>query len=683
MANVRKFLFFDPATGQYREQTATDTIQIANGVDALDAVNKSQLDAVAAAADAAVEAEEARALAAEAALQSAIDGVAADLSDEVDRATAAEQAIAADLATEVSDREAAITALDAELSADILAEQTRAQAAEASLQSALTQEIADRVAGDLTEKNRAEAAEASLLSAINTEVSDRIAAVSAEASARAAADATELARAQAAEADLQSQITAEVAAREAAITSLNSTLSAAITAEETARIAADGVLQSNIDDEESARIAADATLTSDLAAEVARATAAESVLTADLASEVAAREAAVSAEALARQNADDGLAADIAAEEVRALAAEGVLQSNIDAEEAARIAAVSAEEAARIAGDAATLASANAYADSLVEGISFKSSVRVALPTSFDMGGSTINMPADYASVASALGTEAGDRILLIQPEGSAGAMNAGIYVVNSGNTALVRAPDMAVGSDASGAYVYVEEGVVGSTIPHANPGTSFVCANVKGGDIVGTDPLDFAVFQRVENLTFSNGVQKIGLDVSAKVKTNGAIGAGSNGLELLFDTTLLKIDGSGNVTINDPLAGGPLNIADSLHGHSHTSAVRPSTAANEAHFAKFNGDSATWDSSSCMAFVESKDGSGTAVIVFSGKGEHSSLSTALSAFSVGDTVYVGGVAGEFSDFASVPSGKWAIPVGKKMASNALLVDIGTALLKA
>jgi len=141
-------------------------------------------------------------------------------------------------------------------------------------------------------------------------------------------------------------------------------------------------------------------------------------------------------------------------------------------------------------------------------------------------------------------------------------------------------------------------------------------------------------------------------------------------------------VDGSGNITINDPLAGGAIHIADSLHGHSRMSAMRASTSASAGQFAKFDGSGATWDSASCMAFVETKDGS-DALLVYGGKASHADLSSALSAFSVGETVYVGGTAGAFSDFASVPSGKWAIPVGKKEASGAILVGIGTALLKA
>ena len=681
MANVKKFLFFDPVTGAYSEQTSTDTIQIANGVNSADAVNKGQLDAVATAASEAVAAEEARALAAEAALQASIDVVASDLADEVARATAAEQGIAADLAQEVLDREAAVSAEAAARAAAVSAEQSRAEGVEASLRADLNTEISDRTAAVLAEKTRAEGVEASLLAAINQEITDRTQAVADEASARAAADAAELSRAQAAEADLQDQITQEVADRQAAISALNTSLSNAISAEEAARIAADADLQGQLDAEEAARIAGDADLQTQLDAEIARATAAEGVLTSNLNTEIAAREAAVTAEAVARQLADDGLSADIAAEETRALGREAELQASIDAEVAAREAAIVAEAAARVQGDADTLASANAYSDALVQGLKVKDPVRFALAWKFDMEGSTITLPADFSSIAAQVGAEAGDRILLLNSDAYGTSVDEGIYVVAAGGTSLVRAADMAVGADASGAYTYVEEGIYGTAIPFALPGTGFVCQNVKGSDTVGTDALSWAIWSRAENLTFSGGVEKTGLDVSLKFAENAPF-TQDNGLALEMDGDYFTST-AGILTMQGILVDGPMGIADDKHGHSRASDVRPGTGASEAHFAKFNGDSATWDSSSCMAFVESKDGSNNALLVYSGKGKHSALSAALAAFSVGETLYVGEFGGEFVSFAGVPSGKWAIPVGRKLASDAMIVAIGTALLKA
>lgn len=331
-------------------------------------------------------------------------------------------------------------------------------------------------------------------------------------------------------------------------------------------------------------------------------------------------------------------------------------------------------------GDADTLDAAKAYSDALIQGLKVKDSVRVAVPWKFDMQGSTIVLPADFALVKNQLGVDADDRLLLIDSDSYGTSVDEGIYVVNSAGTALVRSADMKVGSDASGVYTYVEEGVMGSSIPFATPGTGFVCSNVKGSDTVGTDALSWAIWSRAENLTFSGGVEKTGLDVALKFAANAPF-TQDNGLALEIDGDYFASVG-GVLTMQGTLVEGPLHIADELHGHSRSSKVRPGTGASEAHFAKFNGESATYDSSSCMGFIEAKNGS-DGLVVYSGEGKHSALATSLAAFSVGDVLYVGAAGGEFVSFAGVPSGKYAIPVGKKLASDAILVAIGTALLKA
>jgi hypothetical protein len=590
------------------------------------------------------------------------------------RAQGAEAGIQAALDQEILDR-----------AADVLAEKTRAEAAEASLRTDLNTEIADRATAVSAEMTRAQGEEAALLAAINQEITDRGLAVSAEALARANAVSAEQTRAEGVEASLQTQITAEIGARESAITALDAALTGLINDEETRALAAEGVLQDAIDAEAAARAAADATLTTNLAAEVTRATAAEGSLRTDLNTEIADRQAAVSAEALARQDADDNLSADIAAEETRAMGAESALGVRIDGEIAAREAAIIAEAAARVQGDADTLDAAKAYSDALVQGLKVKDSVRVAVPWKFEMGpqGSEVTyvLPADFAALKGTMGVDAGDRILLIDSEAYGTSIDEGIYVVNSAGTALVRAPDMKVGSDASGAYTYVEEGILGSNIPHATPGTGFVCSNVKGSDVVGTDALSWAIWSRAENLTFSGGVKKTGLDVDLKIAASAPFSQ-ANGLALEMDSNFFESP-SGVLKMKGTLVEGPMHIADALHGHGRISKVRAATGANESHFAKYDGNSATWDSASCMAFVETKNASSEALIVFSGEGKSAALSASLAAFSVGETVYLGQAGGEFSDFASVPSGKWAIPVGKKMAGDALNVFIGVPLLKA
>ena len=625
MANVKKFLFID-STGQQKEQTALDTLQVADGVNASDVVNKGQLDAVASTASGAVSAEETRALAAEAALQLAIDGVASDLSDEIARATAAEQAIAGDLATEVTDRQTAITNLNTALSADILAEQTRAEGAEAGL----AQDILD-----------------------------------------------EQTRAQGVEADLQTQITAEVAARESAITSLSSSLSADITAEVNRATAAESDLASDISDEASARQSADTALAGDIADEETRALAAESALSSSISTEVSDRQAAVSAEQSRAELAESQLASDIAGEETARIQAVSAEQSRAEAAEAQLSTDLGIETQARIDGDAATLAAAQTYADGLVSGVTFKNSVRVALPWQFDLGTGNITLPADFMTIKAGTGLDAGDRVLLINKDDGSTSADEGIYVVNSAGTALVRASDMAAGSDASGVLCYVEEGVLGSNIPSATPGTSFVCANIKGSDVVGTDALDFAVFSRAEALSFIEGLEKSGLDVKMKFAEGAPFVQGS-GLDLVIDSTYFKVD-AGELTMQGALVSGKGSSADALHIHKHAAVVKP-CSVSAGSFVKPDCTAATWNSPAVMGMVElDGPGAGEKVIVVSGMAGEGMASGALDAFSVGDVVYLGGAAGEFAAFADVPSGKYAVPVGRKVASSEIVVQIGGA----
>lgn len=288
-----------------------------------------------------VDAEEARALAAEAA-------IASDLADEETRALAAEAALSASISAEVAARTAAVSAeasarssADAALQAEIDAEESRASAAELGLSNAIS-----------AEETRALAAEAALqasITALEEQIGDDL---------------------QQAISDLQADVAA---------------VQAEVDAEEVARAAADSTLQSNIDDvaadlatESSNRQAAVSAVEADLAAEETRALAAEAALAADLATESAARVAGdaatlSSAQSYADQKIADlvnsapavldtlkelsdaiggdqnfaatvagqigDVAADLVAEETRALAAEAALQAEIDAEEARALAA--------------------------------------------------------------------------------------------------------------------------------------------------------------------------------------------------------------------------------------------------------------------------------------------------------------------------------------------------------
>jgi len=231
-----------------------------------------------------LDAEEARALAAESSLSSAISAEEtariAAVSAEETRALAAEAALSSSISAEVSARQAAVSA-----------EQTAREAADASLQAALDQEILDRAADVDAEESRALAAEAVLQAAIT-----------------------------ALEQSVGESLADQVEALESALADEEAARIAADSAESAARAAADSALQSELDAEEARAAAAEAAIAADLVTEETRALAAEAALQAAIDAEVAARASAVSSEAAARA------------------AADSTLQDNIDAEEAARIA---------------------------------------------------------------------------------------------------------------------------------------------------------------------------------------------------------------------------------------------------------------------------------------------------------------------------------------------------------
>ncbi len=634
MATVKKFLWLD-ADGQMREQTANETIQVANGVASADAVNKGQLDSVSADLTDLINAEAARATQAEAALGDSITAEAA-------ARVAGDAALSASLTSETNARTAADTALGGRIDTEI-----------ADRQAAVTAEETARIAGD-----------AALRTDLDAEIARATAAEAAEATARENADDA-----------LDARIDALETSSSTALTNAINALTADLDAEEAARIAADAALQTELDAEEAraaaaeaaeqaARIAADNALQGEIDAEEARALAAEGVLTADLAAEVARAQAA-----------EQDLADDIAAEQSRAQAAESTLTSNLASEvsrataaEAAIAADLATEIARATAAESANLQEAKDYADARVQGLSWKASVDYAFPRSWGEW----TLPADGAALISDLGMDAGDRVLLYSADQGAHADN-GVYVVAGG--ALVRAADMAAGKDAAGAVIYVER----ATAAGAAPGTSFVCANA-GTAIVGTDALEFVIFSRAENLSFTGGVQKNGTVVSAKVADAKPVFVnGANELDFRTVGDDFEFDGNGYLKMAGALVGGSFVSADAKHTHEALAKAMAS-AATLGVFVDTAGAAATYDAALAFGCVDNTDGS-AARVVFAGLSNVAS--GALNAFSDGERVYLGSAAGVFAKFADIPSGKWAVPVGFRKDASTLFVHLMPAAQKA
>ena len=321
-----------------------------------------------------VDAEETRALAAEAALSSDL----ADLQSYVDTTVdSAISTLTSDLADETSAR-----------IADVDAEETRATAAEAALSATFSTALS-------VETFRATAAEIQLSNDLSDETSYRLDAdtllqsnidvekgridailLASDADKDNFAEIVTLINSVDTEND--QAFASYVLSNNAALSSLSSTFSAALSAEESARIA-------DVDAEEARALAAELVLTNDLATETARATNQENILSAALTTEIArAYDAegvlqsninaevtrATTAEALLQTNinteANERMAEDITIqgnidiEASRAQAAETAIATDLGTEIAARIAAVSSEETRAMLAEAALSATFSA-----------------------------------------------------------------------------------------------------------------------------------------------------------------------------------------------------------------------------------------------------------------------------------------------------------------------------------
>jgi hypothetical protein len=233
---------------------------------------------------------------------------------EKSRAEAAEATLQTNIDSEASSRASA----DTTLQSNITAEATSRASADSTLQGNIDTEASSRASADSAIQSELDATQSgaglgaggsysansstnyitsvSTLvgadEALDAQIKTNADAISSEASTRASADST-----------LQSNIDSEASSRASADSALQSN----IDAEETARQAADATLQTNINDEATARASADTTLQSNIDAEET------------------ARIAAVSGEATARASADTTLQSNIDSEASTARAAESAL----------------------------------------------------------------------------------------------------------------------------------------------------------------------------------------------------------------------------------------------------------------------------------------------------------------------------------------------------------------------
>lgn len=243
----------------------------------------------------------------------------------------------------------------------IAVETTRAEAAEATLQTNINSEASTRASADTTlqsnidsEASSRASADSTLQGNIDTEASSR---ASADSALQSEIDATQSGAGLGAggsytangSTNYITSVSTLVGADEALDAQIK-TNADAISSEASTRASADTTLQSNIDSEASTRASADTTLQSN-----------------------------IDAEETARQAADSTLQTNIDDEETARTSADTTLQSNIDAEETARIAAVSGEATARSSADTTLQANIDAEASTRASAVSNLDSTKANL----------------------------------------------------------------------------------------------------------------------------------------------------------------------------------------------------------------------------------------------------------------------------------------------------------------
>ena len=243
----------------------------------------------------------------------------------------------------------------------IAVETSRAEAAEATLQTNIDSEASSRASADTTlqsnidsEASSRASADTTLQGNIDSEASSR---ASADTALQAAVDAVETGAGLGSDGSYTANSSTNYITSAGSLVAADEALDAqiktnadAISSEASTRASADTTLQSNIDSEASSRASADTTLQSN-----------------------------IDAEETARQSADSTLQTNINDEASARASADTTLQSNIDAEETARIAAVSGEATARSSADTTLQANIDAEASTRAAAVSNLDSTKANL----------------------------------------------------------------------------------------------------------------------------------------------------------------------------------------------------------------------------------------------------------------------------------------------------------------
>lgn len=297
----------------------------------------------------------------------------------------------------------------------IAVETSRAEAAEATLQTNIDSEASSRASADTTlqsnidsEASSRASADTTLQGNIDSEASSR---ASADTALQAAVDAVETGAGLGSDGSYTANSSTNYITSAGSLVAADEALDAqiktnadAISSEASTRASADTTLQSNIDSEASSRASADTTLQSN-----------------------------IDAEETARQSADSTLQTNINDEASSRASADTTLQSNIDAEETARIAAVSGEATARASADTTLQSNIDAEASTRAAAVSNLDSTKANLSgASFtgDVSGTNLVLSGNLTVQGTTTSIETTnsqvtDAIMLLN-DGAAGSANNG-----------------------------------------------------------------------------------------------------------------------------------------------------------------------------------------------------------------------------------------------------------------
>ena len=206
------------------------------------------------------------------------------------------------------------------------------------------------------------------------------------------------------------------------------------------------------------------------------------------------------------------------------------------------------------------------YVDGVAQGLDVKDSV-VATTTA----NGTLSTAFANGQSIDGVTLQTGDRILI---KNQSTASQNGIYNVNASG-APSRATDMGTGSNAAGAFVFVEQGTV-------NAENGFVCTSDTGSAVVGTNNLTFAQFSGAGQIIAGDGLDKSGNTLSVDLKANGGLVIESTELALKLNassitgTLAIGDGGTGATTASAALTAlGLSNYAKTLIDDADAAAAR------------------------------------------------------------------------------------------------------------